>query len=246
MPEPLPTEVIPEVVASLPEAPSQTDGLLPLPPMEGLTLEESEEASRLLNAFNILGPAAGGALICPGNQIDVPDHERCPYAAKCVFLRARKAPAGHLCPIESQHMTQQFEAWTKEIEKTPMSLTASERAFVSELVWIAIQEARSTAVVSRGTAARLTQLNVKEVDEHLDPIAWERVIHSNVELLDNLSTRRRMLLKDWMISPEQKAKKARWEKKTDGQDQSVLQSAIAQKLKKVRRTLELEDDNPEI
>jgi len=223
--------------------------LLPVSEGTNLTQAERNDASRHQNALNILGPAAGAALVCPGNQVGLDESQKCPYSAKCVLLRARKAPQGELCPIEAEHISSQFRAWTTELEKTTLTLTASERAVVSELVWLDVQEHRCASILSKGDAARLTQLNPKEVHpETLEPIAWERVIHANTELLDRISTKRRMLLKEWMLNPEQKAKKARWENKGTGQDQSSLQAAFAARLRKVMRSPVLldvpKDDSP--
>lgn len=221
--------------------------LLPITSGSNLTEREKADASRHQNALNILGPAAGAALVCPGNQSGWEEHDKCPYSAKCVLLRARKAPEGELCPIEAEHISTQFKAWTQELGKTVITLTASERSVVSELVWLDVQEHRCASILSKGNAARMTQMNPKEVHpETLEPIAWERVIHANAELLDRIHNKRRMLLKEWMLNPEQKAKKARWENKGTGTDQSSLQAEFAARLRKVMRKpfLDVPEDNP--
>lgn len=211
--------------------------LLPSTNPSILTKEEEEDAERLNTAFRILGPAAGGALICPGNQEYTSEDEKCPYSSKCTLLKAKKAPQGELCPIEIDIIGSQFTDWVKQLERTAFDLSASERVFVSELVWLAVQEQRCSAIISKGTAAKLTQLNPKEVHpETLDPITWEKVIHSNVLRLDQISLNRSRLLKEWMLTPEQKAKQARWEGKSKNTDQSSKQSKVADKVRLVNNS----------
>jgi hypothetical protein len=234
--------VVPPVPAPTPPDPTELDPhhvffeLLPRPSVE-LTPEQTHNAGRFQNALNILGPAAGGALVCPGNQVGVAEDSRCPYSAKCVYLQAQQAPQGELCPLESEEIQNRFLGWCKELGKNPLQLTESERSFVAELVWISVQEYRCTAIVSKGNDARLTQLNPKETHpETLEAISWERVIHSNVERLDQLHLQRRMLLKDWMLTPEQKWKRDKAEGKSKGLDISSKQSALADKLRKLGDT----------
>lgn len=241
--------VNPAPIAAAPE--HDLDALLPISCGSDLTEAEVADASRLQNALNILGPVGGGALICPGNQINLDDVNKCPYSAKCVLLRARKAPEGQLCPIEAEHITTTFKQWVSDFGKTSITLTAAERSVVSELVWLDLQEHRCASILSKGDAARMTQMNPKEVHpETLLPIAWERVIHANAELLDRISAKRRMLYKEWMINPEQKAKQARWEKKGTGTDTASLQAAIAAKLRSLARSktiiVTIPDDDPEL
>jgi hypothetical protein len=210
--------------------------LLPIANIPTLTEAEKEEASRFQNAINILGPAAGGALVCPGNQESVPEEDRCPYSAKCVMLKARKAPRGQLCPIEAQHIAELFKNWVEELEKTTMTLSASERVFIAELVWLGVQEQRCSSIVSKGKAAQLVQINPKEVHpETLDPITWEKVIHANILRLDQISLHRSRLLKEWMLTPEQKAKQARWDGKSKNTDQSSKQSLVAGKIRQITK-----------
>lgn len=206
--------------------------LLPSNNPATLTEAETEAVDRLNSALRILGPAAGGALVCPGNQEYTADEDKCPYSAKCALLKAKKAPQGELCPVEVDIIGSQFNDWTKQLERTPFDLSASERVFVAELVWLAVQEQRCSAIISKGNAAKLTQLNPKEVHpETLDPITWEKVIHSNVLRLDQISLNRSRLLKEWMLTPEQKAKQARWEGKSKNTDQSSKQSKVADKVR---------------
>lgn len=224
------------------------DILLPSINTAELTTQEKANVDRLNSALTILGPAAGGALVCPGNQEHTPDDEKCPYSAKCELLKAKKAPRGELCPIEVDIIGEQFKSWVAELNKTAFDLSASERMFVSELVWLAIQEQRCSSIVSKGDAARLTQLDPKEVHpETLDPITWEKTIHSNVLRLDQISLIRSRLLKEWMITPEQKAKQARWEGKSNNTDQSSKQAKQAERIRLANKTdiIDLKEEKPQ-
>lgn len=222
--------------------------LLPISSGATLTEKEKEDASRFQSAINILGPAAGAALVCPGNQQNIPEEDRCPYSAKCVMLKAQKAPQGELCPIEAQYIGELFRTWVEELDKTTMSLSASERVFVAELVFLGIQEQRCAAIISKGKAAQLVQVNPKEVHpETLDPITWEKVIHANVLRMDQISLHRSRLLKEWMLTPEQKAKQARWDNKTKNTDQASKQSQIADKIKMINKSRKqlLDSESPQ-
>jgi hypothetical protein len=171
--------------------------------------------------------------VCPGNQVDVEDVNRCPYAAKCELLRAQKAPAGELCPIEREIILARFNGWCNTIGCDPKALREDQRAVVSELVWIDVQEQRCTNILSRGEASRLSQVNVKDSNpETGDWISWERVIHTNTLLLDSLHTKRRMIMKEWMLTPEQKFKVAKaMGKMGKGNDIGKTMSVRADKLR---------------
>lgn len=199
-----------------------------------LTVEEQKILASYQMSLLVLGPAAGSVLLCPGNQENLADQDQCPYAAKCPLLRMKKAPANHLCPLEVKVTEERFGAWCRELGKEPSQLDESDRSAVSDLVWIDLQEQRCLHIIAKGEEARLTVLNPKDVHpETLEPIAWERVIHPNVERLDQLITQRRMILKDWMLTPEQKWKIARAEGKGSGKDISSQQAARADKLRKL-------------
>jgi hypothetical protein len=205
-----------------------------LPPTAiDLTPEEVSLVQGQQQATRILGPAAASVLVCAGNQAGVPEDRRCPYSAKCALLRLHKAPQDHLCPFERDLVESRFAAWCTELGHDPGELPESVRAVVADLVWLDIQEQRCLAILAKGEAARLTQINVKEVHpdtgEHL---SWERVIHANVDMLDRIHTQRRMIFKDWELTPEMKTRKAKLEGKGKGDD---LSSQLASKADKLRR-----------
>lgn len=211
----------------------------------GLTQVEASELQAFQQSLLVLGPAGGSVLLCPGNQTDLRPEEKCPYAAKCPLLRANKAPAGKLCPIERALVEERFSSWCRTINQEPDQLTEDARAMVSTLTYIDLQEQRCTNILSSGEAARLTQTNVTDAisfsamgdnggqTQEVLPLTWERVLHINAELLAQLQERRRMILKDWMLTPEQKWKIAKAEGKAKGNDIGMQQSLRGDKLRKL-------------
>ena len=240
----------------LPELSSQEAALIPtplsfdslLPPAGDLGLSENEvqELAAMERSLIVLGPAAGQVLICPGNQENLTEDKKCPYAAKCPLLRFKKAPENRLCPIERVLVEQRFSSWCQEIEQNSTTLSESARAFVAEMVWIDLQEQRCVNILATGEAARLTQTNITESVNYTDaegnqqrlPLAWERVLHTNVELLASLHERRRMLMKDWMLTPEMKWKKAKSEGKNKGTDLGSKQAVRGDALRSLDPTYE--------
>jgi hypothetical protein len=207
-----------DLIPIVPEIPD-IDTLLPTPSNCGITAEEGVSLHRFQSALIILGQAAGGALVCPGNQINVPEADKCPYAAKCELLKLQKAPAGDLCPIERELLLARFNGWCKTIGAEPKELREDQRSVVAELTWIDIQEQRCSNILSRGEAARLTQVNVKDSHpESGDWLSWERVIHANAMLLESLHTRKKMIMKEWLLTPEAKFKVAKAMGKLGGGD----------------------------
>lgn len=203
-----------------------------------LTQEEREEVDAFNQVNVILGPAAGAALVCPGNQLDIPEHLKCPYAAKCPLLRMQKAPAHRLCPLEKSYIEERFSSWCQEIEADPLHLSETNRVAISDLVWIDVQINRCNNILSAGENARLTHKNITEavvIEGQTAPttLTWEYVIHSNAELLAALQERRRMILKDWMLTPQEKFKRDRALGLGKGNDISSQQSARADKLRTI-------------
>jgi hypothetical protein len=210
-----------------------------------LSVEESKELLAFQKSLVILGPAGGAVMMCPGNQTNARPEDKCPYFAKCPLLRAQKAPKDKMCPIERMITEERFSAWSREVGQDPECLTEDARATVSTLTYIDLQEQRCTNILSTGEAARLTQTNVTEAinfttigtdgaqTQTVLPLTWERVLHINAELLAQLQERRRMILKDWMLTPEQKWKIAKAEGKAKGNDIGSQQSARGDILRKL-------------
>src|ERR1035441_9046590 len=127
-----------------------------------LTLDESKELVSFQRSLVILGPAGGAVMLWPGNQVGGSPEPPSAHAAKCPLLRAGRAPADKLCPIERAITEERFSAWSRAIGQDPEYLTEDGRATVSSLTYIDLQEQRCTNILSTGEAARLTQVNVTE------------------------------------------------------------------------------------
>lgn len=237
-----PRAIVPTEQPDLPAIPD-LDTLLPISSVGDLTTSEAQRLQQFQQALVVLGQAAGGALVCPGNQVGVADTSKCAYAAKCELLRVQKAPQGELCPIEREIILARFYGWAATIGVDPKNLREDQRSVISELVWIDVQEQRCTNILSRGEAARLTQINVKDSNpETGEWISWERVIHSNSVLLESLHTRKRMIMKEWMLTPEQKFKAAKaLGKLGSGDDLGKKLSSRADKLRSLVIDAEYED-----
>jgi hypothetical protein len=215
------------------------DALLPKAGDLNLSQSQVDELAAFEASLVILGPAAGSVLVCPGNQEDLTDDRKCPYAAKCPLLRMKKAPEGKLCPIERTIIEQRFSGWCKAVGQEPDQLTEDMRALVADLTWMDLQIQRCVNILSAGEAARMTQVNVTEAVNYTNaegeqtvlPLTWERVLHVNTERLDNLQDRRRMLLKDAMLNNEQRWRIQKAEGNAKGTDLGSQQASRAAKLR---------------
>lgn len=209
------------------------DTLLPSPGAGSLSESEQARHQKFQTALVVMGQAAGIALVCPGNQVGVSDANKCAYAAKCELLKAHKAPQGELCPIEREIILARFTGWCHTIGADPKALREDQRAVVAELVEIDVQDQRCANILSRGEAALLTQISVKDSNpETGEFISWERVLHSNAVLQESLHTRRRMIMKEWLLTPETKFKVAKaMGKMGSGDDISKKLSTRADKLR---------------
>jgi hypothetical protein len=172
----------------------------------GLTKEEQIEFDAYQVTTTILGPAAGAVLLCPGNQEKTLPDDRCPYFAKCPLRRAGKAPKDKLCPVERKIVEDRFSAWCKEVGTEADTISESDRSAVADLVWIDLQIQRCVNILSSGDTSRMTQRNVTDAvlmdpDEPPTTVATERVLHVVTARLDTLHTQRRLLLREWMLTP---------------------------------------------
>ena len=231
--------VLPVELAVIPKAAFSYDSLLPKPQNMALSTEQAGELASFEASFVILGPAAGTVMVCPGNQEGLTDDKRCPYAAKCPLLKMKKAPEGALCPVERVLVEQRFSSWCRQANCEPDELPPPERSAIASLVWIDIQEQRCVNILSTGEAARLTQTNITESVNYTGPgdqqvalpLAWERVLHINAELLARLQEQRMMILKNWQWTPLEKWKVAKAEGKAKGTDLGSKQSSLGDKLR---------------
>lgn len=232
--------VVNQELALVPKPKFSYDALLPKPKNLALSQDQVAELASFEAALVILGPAAGAVLMCPGNQEGLADDKKCPYFAKCPLLKMKKAPEGDLCPIERVITEERFSSWCRVLGQEPGELTEDVRVVVSTLVWIDLEEQRCVNILSTGEAARLTQVNVTEALTYsadnngpptVLPLTWERVLHVNTQRLGELVEERRMLLKDMMLTPEQKWKIAKAEGKSKGTDLGSQQSTRGDKLR---------------
>lgn len=240
-----------ERINQLPVEMSSFFSLLSPEPIPQITEQVRARMQQTQEALIVLGPAGGAVTVCPGNQ-DTPEflnsaaarglsvsEIRCPLFTKCDLAKNRMAPAGHLCPYERDYVLQRFAAWCEQIGKNPNNITEVERVTVSELTWIDLQELRCSTILSSGEDARLSQLSVKEVNPTNGAyLAWEKMIHVNAQLLDQLLTRRRLILKDWELTPEMQTRKRKVDGKGKGLDLSSQTSARADRLRNLPPVIE--------
>jgi hypothetical protein len=236
---PLPPPSSEETSPHLPvKSPPPLGSLLATEADYGLTVEEQKEVTAYQKTMAILGPAGGAILVCPGNQDDIDEQDKCPHSAKCPLLRMHKAVPDKLCMFELQMTQDRFGAWCQELEADPIEIKESERVSVSDLVWLDVQQHRCLNILSKnsgGEETRLLVTNPKEVHpETFQPIAWEKKLHPVVERLTQIISERRLILKDLLLTREAKWKVARAEGKGSGKDLASRQSSRADKLRKLQ------------
>jgi hypothetical protein len=163
-----------------------------------LTPEETARVRNHQEVRLIFGSAAAAILTCT---------IECPKIVQCPLAQIHKAPAGFKCPLEIHYARERFIAWAREIGADPDNMGETSRVAVSQLVSIDIQEQRCLDIVAIGEDAKLTQRSVKDCDVNGNPIAWEHIIHQNIQLIDVLQNRRRNILRDWELTPEMQSRK---------------------------------------
>lgn len=189
-----------------------------------LTPEEQKKISTFQEARIILGSAGTAPMICAG--------ENCPIALTCPLFKMHKAPVGELCPFETSYVVERFSGWMKELIRTEISLSETERSSIAQLVVIDLQEQRCLSIMSTGKAASMTDLSVKEIDMQTgDALAYERIVHANMIILSELRTARRMILDDMERTEKAKTRKMRSIQQSTGKDMASIQSANADKVR---------------
>jgi hypothetical protein len=157
----------------------------------------------------------------------------CPVAETCPLQQIHKAPLGKLCPLEANYVIERFSGWMLELDKTEATLSETERSSISQLVTIDLQEHRCVKIMSLGKAASMTDLSVKEIDLQTgEALSYEKIVHANQQIIQELRTARRMLLDDMERSEKAKTRKLRIQQST-GKDLSSRQSANADKIRDV-------------
>lgn len=214
--------------------------LLSLPSLS-LTDEEQGKIDLYHEAQSVLGPAGSSIQVCPAD-----DH--CPFSSTCPLLKMKKAPKEELCPFEAHYVTGRYEAWVNEfvheLNANPVALGATYQAAISSLVWLDLQEMRCTSELAKGENSKLSELSVKDIDQFGAPVAWEKVIHTNAQRLNEIGNERRQLLKAFELTPEQKTKKNRMSRPGAGNDLSTSQSSKMDLVRASRKSLRVIDATP--
>jgi hypothetical protein len=225
--EPLPEPVIfsqaaiEKVQAPLPPIQSTQDRfakLLPTGNLE-LTTEEQKSIQIYQEARLVLGPAGAAPMRCAG--------EHCPVASTCPLMKMHKAPLGEICPFEANYVVERFVGWMKELEREEATLSETERSSIAQLVVLDLQEQRCLTIMSEGKAASMTDLAVKEVDLQTgEALSYEKIVHANMQIIQELRTARRMILDDMERTERAKTRKLKTQGKM-GKDLASRQSNTA-------------------
>jgi len=196
-----------------------------------LTPEEQKAVNTYQEARLVLGAAGAAPMICAGEQ--------CPVAEICPLMKIHKAPLGEICPFEANYVIERFSGWMKELDKTETNMTETERSSIAQLVVIDIQEQRCLAIMSRGKQAAMTDLSVKEVDLQTgEALSYEKVVHANMQIIQELRTARRMILDDMERTEKAQTRKIKISMK--GKDLATRQSKNADAIRTALSTLDAE------
>jgi hypothetical protein len=183
-----------------------------------LTPEEQKKVQVYQEARLVLGSAGTAPMRCAG--------ELCPIASTCPLMKMKKAPLGETCPFEANYVVNRFAGWMRELMKTEATMTETERSSIGQLVVIDLQEQRCLAIMSEGKAASMTDLSVKEVDLQTgEALSYEKIVHANMQILQELRTTRRMLLDDMEKTEKAKTRKLKTMQGHTGKDLATRQSA---------------------
>lgn len=198
--------------------------LLPTPVIE-LTPNQLVRVERASLARKILGPAGAAVLTCPNAE----NLAKCPHVNKCEYVQMGedKIPHGQLCPVEARYVTDKFQDWLREMRKTPQTVTETERIGICELVALDLKELRCNNILAEADNARLTENCPSALSEAGAPVEWENIIHRNEQILAQVHSDRRMVLKSLELTPEMLTKKRRLEGDKDKIDISSRQAALA-------------------
>lgn len=206
--------------------------LLPSGKMD-LTAEEQKKVQIYQEARLVLGSAGAAPMRCAG--------ELCPIANTCPLLKMKKAPIGEICPFEANYVVERFSGWMKELDKTEVTMSETERSSIAQLVVIDLQEQRCLVILSEGKAASMTDLSVKEVDLQTgDPLSYEKIIHANMQIIGELRNARRMILDDMERSEKAKTRKIKTLQGKTGKDLATRQSANADSVRKALEVIDAE------
>lgn len=197
--------------------------LLPIKP-NTLTAEEQEQVQIYQNARLVLGSAGVAPMRCEGAA--------CPIANTCPLVKMKKAPIGDICPFEASYVVERFTGWMMELNQDDTSLSETDRSSIAQLVVIDLQEQRCLSIMAEGKAAAMTDLSVKEVDLQTgEALSYEKIVHANMQILQELRTARRMILDDMERTEKAKTRKLKTLQGKTGKDMATRQSANADKIR---------------
>ena len=146
-----------------------------------------------------LGPAGAAPMECS---------VQCPVRQSCELVQMNKAPDGLPCPFEVQFILDRFTAWLEELDRSVDELTASERAQVSTLVSLDLQERRCLQSLAKFNGGTMVQTIIRQANPKTgQPLAWEVAVHPLMERLDQIADTRRNILRDLELTPEMKTRK---------------------------------------
>jgi hypothetical protein len=199
-----------------------------------LTTEEKQKVQVYQEARLVLGSAGVAPMRCAG--------EACPIATTCPLIKMKKPPIGEICPFEANYVVERFTGWMTELERTELTITETDRSSIAQLVVIDLQEQRCLSIMSEGKAAAMTDMAVKEVDLQTgEALSYEKIVHANMQIVQELRTARRMILDDMERSEKAKTRKLKTLQGKTGKDLATRQSANADR---VRKTLDIIDAEP--
>jgi hypothetical protein len=196
-----------------------------------LTVEEQKKVQVYQEARLVLGSAGVAPMRCAGPL--------CPIANGCPLMKMNKAPLGETCPFEANYTVTRFVSWMQTLGKDEATMTEDERSDIAQLIVIDLQEQRCLSIMSEGKEASMTDLSVKEVDLQTgDALSYEKIVHANMQILQELRTARRMLRDDMERTEKAKTRRLKTMQGKTGNDLASRQSANADK---VRTALETPD-----
>lgn len=172
--------------------------LFPLPKVR-FTARERKLIEARQQVMLVLGPVGAAPVECS---------PACPVRSSCELVQMGKAPDGQPCPFEVQFVLDRFTAWLEELDRSADELTASERAQVSTLVWLDLQERRCLQALSKLEGGTMVQTIIRQANPKTgQPLAWEVALHPLAERLDQIAERRRNILRDMELTSEMKTRK---------------------------------------
>ena len=197
-----------------------------------LTPEEQKSVQVYQEARLVLGSAGAAPMRCAG--------EACPIASTCPLIKIHKAPVGEICPFEANYVVERFAGWMQELKKTEMTMSETERSSIAQLVVIDLQEQRFLTIMAEGKQASMTDLAVKEVDlETGEALSYEKIVHANMQIIQELRTARRMILDDMERTEKAKTRKLKTLQGKTGKDLASRQSANADSIRKTLDRIDL-------